>query len=88
VAKQYDTVQTAVEDLRRGDALAMTSDADPRAQVFYVAKVDDIRPMARGDEPRVILTSEPVGDEGEPMVLQYPRGTLMRKIIGIKSKGS
>jgi hypothetical protein len=85
VAKEYEIVSVAVEDVRRGDALAMSGDPDPRSQVFYVAKVDVVHEMGRGEVPRVVLTSEPVGKKPEPMVLQYPHGTQMRKIVGIKT---
>jgi hypothetical protein len=84
VARQYDIEQVAVEDVRRGDALTVTGDADPRSHVFYVAKVDKVHKLTTGEVPRVVLTSEPVGDSGAAMVLEYPLGTQMRKIVGIK----
>ncbi|WP_244438337.1 hypothetical protein [Mycolicibacterium septicum] len=37
--------------------------------------------LTTGEQPRVILRSEPVGDTGEPMVLTYPTGTRLRKIV-------
>jgi hypothetical protein len=85
MAEQYDIVHVAVEDVRRGDALAMTSDDEPRPQVFYVAKVEVVQQMSTGEVARVVLTSEAVGRKSEPMVLEYPHGTLMRKIVGISS---
>ncbi|AFM15104.1 hypothetical protein Mycch_0279 [Mycolicibacterium chubuense NBB4] len=84
MAKQYDIVAVAVEDLRRGDALTVSGETDPRTHVFYVARVDTVHSMDTGEVPRVVLTSEPVGENGEPMVLEYPLGTQMRKIVGIK----
>lgn len=76
------TTYVAVENVVRGDRLAMTSDDDPNPQVFVVADVEDIHTMNYGDEPRVVLTSEPLSEGREPMVLAYPRGTRMRKVIG------
>lgn len=38
--------------------------------------------MNYGDEPRVVLTSEPRSEGREPMVLAYPRGTRLRKVVG------
>lgn len=72
----------AVEDVLAGDQLMMTSDDDPNPQVFRVAQVENVHTMAYGDEPRVVLTSEPVSEGREPMVLAYPRGTQLRKVSG------
>lgn len=85
MAKQYDVVAVPVEEVRRGDALTLSGDADPRSHVFYVAQVDVVHSMDTGEVPRVVLTSKPVSTEAEPMVLEYPTGTPMRKIVGIKS---
>ena len=77
-----ETTQVAVEDVLQGDQLLMTSDDDPNPQVFRVALVEDVHTMAYGDEPRVVLTSEPLSEGREPMVLAYPRGTQLRKVSG------
>lgn len=77
-----ETTQVAVEDVLAGDQLMMTSDDDPNPQVFRVAQVENVHTMAYGDEPRVVLTSEPVSEGREPMVLAYPRGTQLRKVSG------
>ncbi len=79
---RYETAYVAVENVVRGDRLAMTSDDDPNPQEFRVAHVEDVHTMAVGDEPRVVLTSEPLSEGREPMVLAYPRGTRVRKVIG------
>ena len=77
-----ETTQVAVEDVLQGDQLLMTSDDDPNPQVFRVAQVENVHTMAYGDEPRVVLTSEPLSEGREPMVLAYPRGTQLRKVSG------
>jgi hypothetical protein len=77
-----ETTQVAVEDIVAGDELLMTSDDDPNPQVFRVAEVEHIHTMAYGDEPRVVLTSEPMKAGRDPMVLAYQRGTRLRKVIG------
>ena len=77
-----ETTYVAIENVVEGDRLAMTSDDDPNPQVFVVANVEDVHSMARGDEPRVVLTSEPRSEGREPMVLAYPRGTRVRKVVG------
>jgi hypothetical protein len=82
VGNRLQTTYVTVEDVAQGDRLAMTSDDDPNPQVFVVADVEDVHSMARGDEPRVVLTSEPLSEGREPMVLAYPRGTRVRKVIG------
>ncbi|CRZ16903.1 hypothetical protein [Mycolicibacterium neworleansense] len=71
-----------VEHVRAGDTLSMSGDDDPRAHVFRVAKVELRNKLTTGEQPRVVLTSEPAGDDGEPMVLDYPTGTRLRKIVG------
>ncbi|ORB29243.1 hypothetical protein [Mycolicibacterium parafortuitum] len=76
------TTYVAVEDLVPGDVLAMTSDDDPNPQRFRVAHVEHVNTVAYGDEPRVVLTSEPRSPGAAPMVLAYPRGTKIRKVIG------
>lgn len=77
-----ETTQVAVEDVMQGDQLLMTSQDDPNPQVFRVAHTEHIHTMAYGDEPRVVLTSEPTKAGRDPMVLMYPRGTWLRKVIG------
>lgn len=77
-----ETTQVAVEDVLAGDQLLMTSDDDPNPQVFRVGQVENVHTMAYVDEPRVVLTSEPVSEGREPMVLAYPRGTRLRKVSG------
>jgi hypothetical protein len=82
VTNSFETTDVSVEDVVPGDRLAMTSDDDPNPQVFVVADVEDIHTMNYGDEPRVVLTSEPRSEGREPMVLAYPRGTRLRKVVG------
>ncbi|VEG51046.1 Uncharacterised protein [Mycolicibacterium aurum] len=82
MTNRFETAYVAVENVVPGDRLAMTSDDDPNPQVFVVADVEDVHTMNYGDEPRVVLTSHPRSDGCEPMVLAYPRGTRLRKVIG------
>ncbi|MEW2479147.1 hypothetical protein AB0876_06095 [Mycobacterium sp. NPDC049093] len=77
----YSVEDVAVEHIRVGDTLAMSGDDDPRTHVFRVANAELRNELTTGEQPRVILTSEPVGDTGEPMVLTYPTGTRLRKIV-------
>ena len=58
---RFETADVAVEDVVRGDRLVMTSDDDPNPQTFVVADVEDVHTMNYGDEPRVVLTVEEVG---------------------------
>jgi hypothetical protein len=75
------TENVVVEHVRVGDVLSLSGDDDPRTHVFRVAKVELRNKLSTGEQPRVILTSEPTG-AGTPMVLDYPMGTRLRKIIG------
>ncbi|NKZ10700.1 hypothetical protein HGA11_06880 [Mycolicibacterium septicum DSM 44393] len=78
---EYSVEDVAVEHIRVGDTLSMSGDDDPRTHVFRVAKAELRNELTTGEQPRVILRSEPVGDTGEPMVLTYPTGTRLRKIV-------
>jgi len=71
-----------VEDVRAGDILAMTADTDPRPQFFVVESARRVDSVATGSEPRIVLTSAAVGDSGRPGVLEYPSGTLVRRVVG------
>lgn len=75
------TENVVVEHVRVGDVLSLSGDDDPRTHVFRVAKVELRNKLSTGEQPRVILTSVPTG-AGTPMVLDYPTGTRLRKIIG------
>lgn len=75
------TENVVVEHVRVGDVLSLSGDDDPQTHVFRVAKVELRNKLSTGEQPRVILTSEPTG-AGTPMVLDYPTGTRLRKILG------
>ena len=75
------TENVVVEHVRVGDVLSLSGADDPRTHVFRVAKVELRNKLSTGEQPRVILTSVSTG-AGTPMVLDYPTGTRLRKIIG------
>lgn len=77
----YGVENVEVEHIRAGDTLSMSGDDDPRTHVFRVAQVELRNELTTGEQPRVILTSDPVGGTSEPMVLDYPTGTRLRRII-------
>lgn len=80
-----DVEHVAVEQVRVGDVLTMSGDSDPRSHIFRVADVDIRNELITGEQPRVILTSQPHAGS-DPMVLNYPTGTLLRRIIPAPEK--
>lgn len=81
MSDEFDIVEVAVDDIRPGDALAVTDSADPRPDAFLVASVESVQPMQAAQMNHVKLTSSAVGRDGEPLVLDYPPGTMLRKIV-------
>ena len=81
MSEQFEIVEVAVDDVRPGDLLAVTDDPDPRANAFHVADVKSAHPITTGQMTHVTLTSTAAGRDGEPMVLDYPPGTVLRKIV-------
>ena len=81
MSDQFEIVEVAVDDVRPGDALAVTDDADPRDNAFHVADVETVHPTEAGQLTHVTLTSTTVGRDGNPMVLDYPPGTKLRRIV-------
>lgn len=81
MSEQFEIVEVAVDEVRPGDVLAVTDEPDPRANAFHVADVESAHPTEAGQMTHVTLTSAAVGRNGRPMVLDYPPGTVLRKIV-------
>ena len=61
--------------------LCREAESQPVANAFHVADVKSVHPTATGQMTHVTLTSTAAGRDGEPMVLDYPPGTVLRKIV-------
>ncbi|MDY6997249.1 MAG: hypothetical protein SW019_11670 [Actinomycetota bacterium] len=81
MAGEFEIVEVAIDDIRAGDALAVTDEDDPRAAAFHVAGTEIVHPMGAGEYHRIALTSTQVDRDGKPLVLEYPPGTVVRKIV-------
>lgn len=81
MAEPFQIVEVAIDDIAAGDALAVTDEDDPRSAAFHVAHAELVHPMATGEYPRIALTSTQLDHDGKPLVLEYPPGTVVRKIV-------
>lgn len=80
MTKQYNAAQVPVDRVRPGHTLVMSDEDGGKPWVF---NVDSVGGSSKPPAPTMItLKSEPLED-GEPLVLEYPVGTIVTVLVSV-----
>jgi hypothetical protein len=88
VVKRRDVTRIPVQQVKPGFTLAIPSEGGQPRRVFQVEEVGWEYKNAPGEKAKMVLTSEPLPDSGEPWVLKYPIGTLVARVMRTYDDGT